>query len=61
MKMFVIGQHAIKYGQFFSFMSFHRIFIKSNTMGVTSGAGTAYPSGVPRSPQFLVGLALLDL
>jgi len=28
-----------------SFMAYHRVYNKSNTMGPTSGAGTAYPSG----------------
>jgi hypothetical protein len=33
-----------------------------NTTGVTSEAGTAYPSGAPEStPRFLVGFVLLDL
>ena len=31
---------------------------KINTTGVTSGAGTTYPSG---APEFLVGFMLLDL
>ena len=30
------------------FMTYHRFFFNlSNTTGVTSGAGTAYPSGAP--------------
>ena len=33
-----------------------------NTAGVTSGAGTANPSGAPEfTPRFLVGIVLLDL
>jgi len=32
------------------------------TMGATSGAGTAYPSGASEfTPVFLVGFVLLDL
>jgi uncharacterized YccA/Bax inhibitor family protein len=27
-------------------MNYHRVCSKSNTMGATCGAGTAYPSGV---------------
>ena len=34
------------------------MFLQSNTTGVTSGTGTAYPSG---APEFLVGFVLLDL
>jgi len=30
-------------------------------MGVTSGEGTAYPSGAPEFTPFLVGFMLLDL
>ena len=31
----------------FSFFTYHRVCDQSNTMGATSGAGTAYPSGTP--------------
>ena len=35
-------------------MTYHHIFNKSNTMGDTSGTGTAYPSGAPEvSPGLL--------
>ena len=30
-----------------SFMTYHRVYSNSNTTDVTSGAGTAYPSGAP--------------
>ena len=40
-------------------MSRHRVC--NCTMGVTSGEGTAYPSGAPEFTPVLVGLALLDL
>jgi hypothetical protein len=39
----------------FSFVTYHRVCNKSNTAGVTCGAGTAYRSG---APQFLVGSVL---
>ena len=36
-----------------SFMTYHRVCNYINTTGVTSGAGTAYPSGVPEfTPGF---------
>ena len=35
------------------------ILFKSNAKGVTSRRGTAYPSGTPEFPRFLMGLALL--
>ena len=35
------------------------ILFKSNTKGVTNVRGTAYPSGTPEFPRFLMGLALL--
>jgi type II secretory pathway component PulF len=36
-----------------SFMTYHRICNYINTMGVTSGAGIAYPSGAPEfTPGF---------
>ena len=30
-----------------SFMTYHRVCSKSNTLGATSGAGTVYPSEAP--------------
>jgi hypothetical protein len=39
-----------------SFMTYHRVCNKSNTMGATCGAGTEHPSG---APEFLVGFMLL--
>jgi hypothetical protein len=30
-----------------SFMTYHRVYSNSDTTDVTSGAGTAYPSGAP--------------
>ena len=39
-----------------SFMSYHRVCNKSNTMGVTRGAGTAYLSGVPEFTPGFSGL-----
>ena len=40
-----------------SFMTCHQVCKQINTMGVTSGAGFAYPSGAPEfTPWFLVGL-----
>jgi len=36
--------------------------LKHRLTGVTSGVGTAYPSGAPEfTPRFLVGFMLLDL
>ena len=37
---------------FFSFVTYHRVCNKINTTRVTSGAGTAYPSG---EPEFTTG------
>ena len=37
---------------FSSFMTYHRVYNQINTTGVTSGAGTAYPSG---APEFIPG------
>ena len=41
-----------------SFMAYHLVCIKSNTSGVTSGAGTAYPSGARHgtTPQVFNGV-----
>jgi len=41
-----------------SFMTYHLVCIKSNTSGVTSGAGTAYPSGARHgtTPQVFNGV-----
>jgi len=40
-------------GQFDMFMTYHRVCNYINTMGVTSGAGTAYPSRAPElTPGF---------
>ena len=36
----------------FSFITYHRIFVKRKTTNVTSGAGTAYPSG---ASEFIPG------
>jgi len=44
-----------------SVMPYHRVCNWSNTTGVTSGAGIAYPSGVPEFPGFYWGFMLLDL
>jgi hypothetical protein len=33
-------------------MTYHRVCNWSNTMGVTSGAGIHYPSGVPEFTRF---------
>ena len=35
-----------------SFMTHHRVCNKSNTNGVISGVGTAYPSGPEYTPGF---------
>jgi hypothetical protein len=36
--------------------TYHQVYNKSNTMSVTSGTGTAYPSGVPELiPSFVAG------
>ena len=41
---------------------FHMMFLlKSNTMDVTNGTGTAYPSGTSKIPTVLLGFVLLDL
>jgi hypothetical protein len=46
----------------FSFMTYHLVFYKCNTIGVPSIAGTAFPSGAPEFiHQFLVGFVLLNL
>ena len=42
-----------------SFMTYHRVCNWINTTGVSSGAGTAYPSGAPESPLCLVLFDLL--
>ena len=44
----------------FLFMTYHRVCNKSNTTGVTSGAGTAYPSGAPEFIPFLWEFVLLN-
>ena len=37
----------------FSFMTYHNVCIKNNTMGATCGVGTAYPPGAPKfTPGF---------
>ena len=42
-----------------SFMTYHKVCNQANRTGITSGAGTAYPSGAHL--RFLVGFVLLDL
>ena len=43
-------------------MKYHRIFTTmSNTTGVTSRAGVAYPSGAPERTLVFVGFVLLQL
>ena len=39
-----------------SFTTYYRICKKSNTTGVTSGAGTAYPSGAPEFTSCFSGV-----
>jgi len=39
--------HIKIFGYLSSFMTYHRVCNYINTTGVTSGAGTAYPSGAP--------------
>ena len=54
--------HCRKHFSFLSsFMTYYWACNQVNTMGVTSGAGTAYPSGAPEFTRFLVGFVLLDL
>ena len=36
-------------------------YLSSNMMGVTSGAGTANPSGAPKFTMFLVTFDMLNL
>ena len=43
-----------------SLMTYHRVCNQINTMGVTSGAGTDYPSKVPGFTPVLVGFVLFD-
>jgi hypothetical protein len=38
------------------FLCYHRLCNKSNTTGVTSGAGTAYPSGAPEFTPVFSGI-----
>jgi hypothetical protein len=45
---------------FSSFMTYPRVCIKSTMTGVTSGAGTAYPSGAPEFIPFLWEFVLLN-
>ena len=45
-----------------SFMTYHLVCIKSNTSGVTSGAGTTYSSGTHGiTPKFLMGIVLFNM
>ena len=39
-----------------SFMTYHWLCIYNNTMGATSGAGTAYPSGAPEFTLWFSGV-----
>ena len=48
--------HLKHFPVLFSFMTYHRVCNQINTTGVTSGAGTAYPSGAPEfTPGFKWG------
>jgi hypothetical protein len=45
-----------------SFMTYHLVCIKSNTAGVTSGAGTVYSPGTHGiTPKFLMGFVLFHM
>ena len=45
-----------------SFMTYRLVCIKSNTSGVTSGAGTTYSSGTHGiTPKFLMGFVLFNM
>ena len=45
-----------------SFMTYYPVCTKSRTTSVTSGTGTAYPSGAHEiNPHILLGFALLNL
>jgi hypothetical protein len=47
---------------FTSFITYHRVYNKSTTTGVTSGTGTAYHSGAHEfNPRYLAGFVSLQL
>ena len=43
-----------------SFMTYNRLCNKSNTMGATCGAGTAYPSGAPEFTPVFSGVRVVQ-